>query len=106
MAKKVDKNRLNIVKRPFNSLSSFFSRLTMPVRKTGAWRWLRRYILRSPFNGYFVDSFRELKKVTWPDRKTAWKLTLVVIVFSVVFSAFTTLLDVGFERLAKLIFLN
>lgn len=106
MAKKVDENKQNVVKRVFSSVGRFISKATMPMRKTGAWKWLRKYILRSPFNGYFVDSFRELKKVTWPDRKTAWKLTLVVIVFSVAFSVFTTLLDVGFEKLAKQIFLN
>lgn len=106
MAKKVDENKQNVMKRAFGSIGRFKNKVTMPVRKTGAWKWLRKYILRSPFNGYFVDSFRELKKVTWPDRKTAWRLTLVVIVFSVAFSIFTTLLDVGFEKLAKQIFLN
>ena len=63
-------------------------------------------ILRSPFRGYFVGAWRELKEVTWPDRKTTWKFTLIVIMFSVIFSAFTAGLDVGFEKLAKQIFLK
>lgn len=69
-------------------------------------RSLLRKIFRSPFRGYFVSSWQELKKVTWPDRKTSWKLTFTVIMFSVIFSAFTAGLDVGFEKLAKQIFLR
>lgn len=91
---------------PFIAIGRAASKATKPVRENKVWRKLRSTVLRSPFRGYFVDSFRELKKVTWPDRKTSWKLTGVVIVFSVIFSAFTALLDVGFEKLAKQIFLK
>ena len=69
-------------------------------------RSLLRKIFRSPFRGYFVSSWQELRKVEWPDRKTSWKLTFTVIFFSVFFSAFTAGLDVGFEKLAKQIFLK
>ncbi len=79
---------------------------TRPVRQTRVWKFLRRTILRSPFRGYFVDSWRELKKVTWPNRRTSWKLTFTVILFSVVFAVITTSLDFGFEKLAKQIFLK
>ena len=67
-------------------------------------RSLLRKIFRSPFRGYFVSSWQELRKVEWPDRKTSWKLTFIF--FSVFFSAFTAGLDVGFEKLAKQIFLK
>lgn len=90
----------------FNKIGSLFRKLFAPVAKTKIWKFLRKYILKSPFRGYFVASWQELKKVTWPSRKTAWKLTLVVIVFSLVFTIFTTILDLGFERLARELFLN
>lgn len=95
-----------ILAKPFVAVGNFFVRFTLPIRRTKAWRTARRTVLRSPFRGYFIDSWRELRKVEWPDRKTSWKLTGVVIVFSVVFSVFTALLDVGFEKLAKQIFLK
>lgn len=61
---------------------------------------------KSPFRGYFVGSWREIRQVKWPDRKTSWKLTFSVLVFSVVFSAFLAGLDYAFEQLAKLIFMK
>lgn len=87
-------------------VAAFFTKASAPIRKTKAWKWLRKFILRSPFRGYFVSSWQELKKVTWPDRKTSIKLTGIVIGFSVVFAAFTAILDYGFEALAKQIFLK
>lgn len=90
----------------FSPIDSFLARITKPVRDTKVWKFLRRTILRSPFRGYFLESFRELKKVTWPSRKTTWKLTATVFFFSVFFAAFTSLLDLGFNELAKNILLK
>lgn len=42
---------------------------------------------------YFQDSFDELKKVTWPTRNQAIKLTFIVIGFCLVFSVFVGALD-------------
>jgi preprotein translocase subunit SecE len=67
---------------------------------------LRKLRPRSPFRGYFVESWRELRKVHWPNRREAWKLTVAVIVFSVISAAFLAGLDYGFEQLAKVIFLR
>ena len=89
-----------------SKIGGFFSKITAPVRKNRVWKFLRRWILRSPFRGYFVSSFRELKLVQWPNRRTSWRLTLTVIAFSAVFAVITTSLDFGFEKLAKLIFLK
>ncbi len=95
-----------VLKKIASSIGSFLKRVTQPIRSTSVWKWLRKHILKSPFKGYFVSSFKELKKVTWPDRKTSVKLTLIVIAFSFAFAMFTAALDVGFERLAKELFLN
>ncbi len=51
--------------------------------------------------GYFINSYRELKKVTWPTRKMAAKLTFAVFAFSVVFASLIRAIDYGFERLFK-----
>ena len=89
-----------------SKIGGTFGKIAAPVRGTKVWKFLRRTILRSPFRGYFVNSWKELRKVTWPDRKTAWKLTFTVVMFSVLFAVITTSLDFGFERLAKQIFLK
>ena len=94
------------LKKVGTKVSNFFSKVTEPIRKTAVWKFLRKTILRSPFRGYFVNAFRELKEVTWPDRKTSWRLTFTVIVFSVLFATLTSTLDLGFEKLAKQIFLR
>lgn len=103
---KTDRKKFPIKERVLKPIGRFFVRITAPVRNTAVWKFLRRTILRSPFRGYFVASFKELKNVTWPDRKTAWKLTFTVIVFSAIFAVFTTGLDYVFEELARRIFLK
>ena len=56
---------------------------------------------RSITPSYFVLSYRELRKVTWPSRKTAAKLTLAVALFSVFLATMVKLLDLGFDKLFK-----
>ena len=55
---------------------------------------------------YFVDSFRELRKVTWPSRKTVAKLTLAVFLFSFFMATMVKLLDYGFDKLFKNVILK
>jgi preprotein translocase SecE subunit len=98
--------KFSVKDRIFRPIGGFFVKITAPIRNNTAWKFLRRTVLRSPFRGYIVNSFKELKHVVWPDRKTSLKLTFTVIVFSAIFAAFTTTLDYGFEELAKRIFLR
>lgn len=97
---------MKIIRPVANKIGKSVTKVTAPIRSTKAWKWLRKYVLRSPFGGYFVSSWQELKQVTWPDRKTSVKLTGVVITFTLIFVAFTALLDLGFERVAREIFLK
>lgn len=96
----------SIIKRIFGAIGRFFAKITKPIRDNKVWKFLRRTILRSPFRGYFVESFKELRHVTWPSRGRAWRLTLVVIVFAAIFAAVTSGLDYGFEKLAERLFLR
>ena len=94
------------LKRVGASIKSGANKVTRPVRESKVWKFLRRTILRSPFKGYFVKSWQELRLVEWPNRRKAWRLTLTVILFSAVFAVVTTSLDFAFEKLAKEIFLK
>ena len=57
------------------------------------------FILFRPFvaiGRYVRDSFREVRQVRWPDRKSTWKMTLSVIVYVVLIAAAIMLLDALF----------
>lgn len=90
----------------FRRVSKGLAVITRPIRHSRIWKLLRRTILRSPFRGYFIDSWNELRQVTWPNRATAWRLTLVVVIFSAVFAGTLAALDYGLENVAKRIFLQ
>jgi len=48
-----------------------------------------------PLAKYFRDSYKELRKVTWPSRRESIKLTISVIVFTAIFTLFITIADAG-----------
>ena len=48
---------------------------------------------------YLKGSVAEIRKVTWPTRKEAAKLTFDVIIFSLAFSLLTSLTDFGINQL-------
>jgi len=45
----------------------------------------------------------ELRKVNWPPRQEAWRLTTLVIVVSIVIGAVLGLIDMGFSRIFAII---
>lgn len=55
---------------------------------------------------YFRESWRELKEVTWPDRKQTAKLTFAVIVFAVAFGAAIAVVDYGLDKLFRQLLLS
>jgi len=52
---------------------------------------------------YFKETMGELRKVSWPTRKEATNLTVVVLIVTVSMSAFLGLLDFVFARFFALI---
>lgn len=64
------------------------------------------FILIRPFvylGRYLRDAWHELRQVRWPNRKTTWKMVLAVIVYTIVFVVFISLLDLLFSWLFNLI---
>ena len=76
-------------------------------RKSGAEKPLKEvFILARPFvalSRYIRDSWREIRRVRWPNRKTTWKMTGAVLAYCVVFMVFIVLLDSFFTWLFSLI---
>lgn len=48
-----------------------------------------------PIAKYLRGVRQEFKRVSWPTRRETWRLTMSVVVFSVVFSAFIAFADYG-----------
>jgi len=55
---------------------------------------------------FIREAFKEIKLVTWPDARTTFKLTTAVIIFATVFSIMVSLVDYGFGKIFKKVFLN
>ena len=53
------------------------------------------------FGNYFKGAWVELRQVRWPDRKSTWRLTLAVILFSLIFALVIVGLDAVFSYLFK-----
>ena len=95
--------------RPIKATGRGIAKVFRPLRfllwpfKTRPVRFLGRIIAAILFLRYFRESWRELKQVTWPNRKQTLQLTFAVFVFAVVFGAMITITDYGLEKLFKAI---
>ena len=67
----------------------------------------KTFILFRPFVAiahYIRDSWRELRQVRWPNRKSTWKMVLAVFIYTGIFIIFLMLLDTLFTYLFNLLF--
>jgi len=56
----------------------------------------------NPLVSYFRETRGELRKVTWPTREEAWRLTLIVLAVSAVMAIFLgVILDATFSNLVQ-----
>lgn len=53
--------------------------------------------------GFVQSVVSELKKVTWPKRNEVIRLTLVVIVISIIIGFYIGVLDIGLAKLLELL---
>ncbi len=57
----------------------------------------------APFWRYLKGAWYELRQVRWPDRRSTWKMTGALLLFTFFFVVIILLLDAGFSELFKLI---
>jgi preprotein translocase SecE subunit len=76
--------------------------------KLGIFRILGRLLrpLRWLIPSYFINSWREVRQVTWPNRRETWRLTLAVFIFAVVFGTLIAGVDKGLDFLFKKVILK
>ncbi len=56
-------------------------------------------LMRNPVTRWLAESYIELRKVTWPEPRDAWNMTLVVIAVSIVMSLLLAAVDFGLGHL-------
>jgi preprotein translocase SecE subunit len=76
------------------------SPLLKPFRTRPA-RFVGRILSKIFFLGYIRASWRELRQVTWPNRRETVKLTLAVFVFAISFALLIAVLDFGLDKVFK-----
>lgn len=89
---------LRMVFRPF--------RFVLIPFKTRPARFIGRLISKVLFLGYFINSWRELRQVEWPNRKQTIQLTLAVFCFAIVFATIVTSVDYGLDKLFRKVLLS
>lgn len=52
---------------------------------------------------FLREAYAELRRVTWPTRRQAIRLTLVVITVSVMVGAYVGILDLGFTKIMAIL---
>lgn len=88
----------NAVLAPIKAVSLPDNVATRPVRKAGG---LIAKFFRFITPSYFVNSWREVRQVTWPSRKETWRLTGAVFVFAILFGVVVAGVDKGLDELFK-----
>lgn len=73
---------------------------TRPARAVG------RFLSKVLFINYIKNSWKELRQVSWPDRKNTTKLTLAVFAFAISFALVIAIADFGLDKVFKAILLE
>ncbi len=82
-----------------------FSFLLLPF-KTRLARLIGRILVKVFGINYFINSWREVRQVTWPNAKETTKLTIAVFVFAIIFSGLVAILDYGLDKIFQRLLLS
>jgi preprotein translocase SecE subunit len=97
-------------RRTLGKISSPFKKLRLKDRRV--FRYLGvpfrplKKVLRWLVPRYFINSWRELRQVYWPNRRETWRLTLAVFIFAIVFGALVAGVDKGLDEVFKKVVLK
>ena len=98
--------------RPFRFAGRMIGKVLRPLRfllwpfKTRPVRFIGRVLAAILFLKYFRGAWKELREVTWPNRRETWQLTFAVFVFAIIFGAMVTATDYGLDKLFRKIILK
>lgn len=98
--------------RPVRAIGRFIAMIARPFSfllwpfKTRPARFVGRALAAIFFLRYFRNAWKELKQVSWPNRKETWQLTFAVFVFAIIFAIFITIIDFGLDKLFRNVILK
>lgn len=82
---------LGRVKKSDNRFTRLIGKTLRPVKRILSWL----------VPSYFINSWRELKQVTWPGRRETWRLTAAVFVFAIIFGIAIYGVDYALDKIFK-----
>ncbi len=89
----------NKAKKPFTKLKLPHNKATSPVFAFGR---VVKKVVKFIVPNYFVNSWREVRQVTWTSRGETWRLTFAVFIFALIFGALASgvdkVLDIMFKH--------
>ena len=94
------------LKNRLKSVVKFLKRridVNIPLPKNKIGKWLAKDVRWVP--KYFSDSYKELKRVVWPDRKETWRMFFAITMFSLVTTAIIVVADNIFQAIVERLFL-
>jgi len=59
--------------------------------------------MREKIKSYFYEVKAELKKVTWPEKRTLKVSTFVIIIFMIIMAIYFGIVDIIFAKIVSLI---
>jgi preprotein translocase SecE subunit len=112
----IARSKATAEKKP-SKIRKFFSAIGAAMRKTRithnpVTKFIARIgrfilkILRWIVPNYFVNSWREVRLVTWPTRRETWRLTSAVFIFAIVFGALVSGVDKILDEIFKKVILK
>ena len=87
-----------IIAKPLRPIGRFFIR----VERFKPIHWIGLVIVPR----YFRNSAKELKMVTWPNRRETRRLTTAVLIFAIIFGVLIAIVDYGLDKIFKRILLK
>ena len=96
---------VNLLKKIFRPVGNGYQKLKS-IKQLKPLFIVLAFIGRIIFPKYLRNSFREIKKVTWPSFEQGRKLTWAVLVFALVFGASVAIVDWGLGKVFKRLLLK
>lgn len=98
--------------RPIHALGRLIAKIAKPFAfvlipfKTRPVRFIGRVLASVLLLKYVRESWTELRQVSWPNARETYRLTVAVIIFSVIFALIVTVIDYGLEKVFKALFID
>ena len=60
--------------------------------------------MREKIINFFADTYREMRKVSWPKKQELIDSTIIVVITMIIFAIFVYVIDKGISELLKILY--